>query len=272
MGIQWKNGHWWDFDDHHSLDFHFLNEICANKLKFSDFLKDSSLLPTVLLFCFFASLLFYFSAFCFSAFLLLCFLLLCFFASLFFLLFCFFASLFFVFLASVVFFAFLLFCFSAFLLLYFFSSLLFCFAFFCFCSFLLLCFIFFCACLLFSLICFFVSVLLCFFVCFASLLFCCSVFRSPAARWGSLDFITVAFSFLFPSFLPSSSVSFGSLGSQLRAADLGVHCRTSTASSRPQWALPDLNRELQISVGTARPQLRAPVRENVKINARIHAR
>ena len=34
--------------------------------------------------------------------------------------------------------------------------------------------------------------------------------------------------------------------------------RTSTASSRSQWALPDLNRELQISVGTAGPQPRAP--------------
>ena len=34
--------------------------------------------------------------------------------------------------------------------------------------------------------------------------------------------------------------------------------RTSTASSRSQWALPDLNRELQIAVGTAGPQPRAP--------------
>ena len=34
--------------------------------------------------------------------------------------------------------------------------------------------------------------------------------------------------------------------------------RTSTASSRSQWALPDLNRELQISVCTAGPQPRAP--------------
>ena len=233
MGIQWKNGHWWDFDDHHSLDFHFLNEICANKLKFSDFLKNSSLLPTVLLFCFFASLLLYFSAFCFSAFLLLCFLLLCFFASVFFF-FSVFLLLFFVFLASVFF------RFSAFLLLCFFASLLFCFA-----TFLLRFFwlLFFFASLFYFLLrwlvvfayLLFCSVLLCFFVCFASLLFCCSVFRSPAARWGSLDFITVAFSFLFPSFLPSSSVSSGS----------GVHCRTSTASSRPQWALPDLNRERQ---------------------------
>ena len=34
--------------------------------------------------------------------------------------------------------------------------------------------------------------------------------------------------------------------------------RFSTASCTQQWALPNLNRELQISVGTAGPQLRAP--------------
>ena len=32
----------------------------------------------------------------------------------------------------------------------------------------------------------------------------------------------------------------------------------STASEGSQWALPDLNRERRISVGTAGPQLRAP--------------
>ena len=37
-----------------------------------------------------------------------------------------------------------------------------------------------------------------------------------------------------------------------RSPDPSGHCRTSTASSRSQ--LPDLNRELQISVGTAGPQ------------------
>ena len=56
----------------------------------------------------------------------------------------------------------------------------------------------------------------------------------------------------------------------------------STASSRSQCALPDLNRELQISVGTAGPQPRAPdfsghcrtsthARENVRIDARWNA-
>ena len=37
-----------------------------------------------------------------------------------------------------------------------------------------------------------------------------------------------------------------------------MRSRTSNASSRSQWALPDLNRELQIAVGTAGPQPRLP--------------
>ena len=83
---------------------------------------------------------------------------------------------------------------------------------------------------------------------------------SPPARWGSLDFIRVA------CLLSSSS------SCQPRALDLSGYCRTSTASARSQWALPDLNtsssrsqwalldlnRELQISVGTAGPNPRAP--------------
>eukprot|EP00435_Cladocopium_sp_Y103_P060571 s286_g22.t1 len=48
------------------------------------------------------------------------------------------------------------------------------------------------------------------------------------------------------------------LGLQGRAPDVSRHCRTSSASSRSQWALPDLNRELQIPVGTAGPQPRVP--------------
>ena len=43
-----------------------------------------------------------------------------------------------------------------------------------------------------------------------------------------------------------------------RSPDPSGHSRTSTASSRSQWAQPDLNRELQIAVGTAGPQPRAP--------------
>ena len=40
--------------------------------------------------------------------------------------------------------------------------------------------------------------------------------------------------------------------------DPSGHCRTSTATSRSQWALPDLNRDFQIAVGTAGPQPRLP--------------
>ena len=41
-----------------------------------------------------------------------------------------------------------------------------------------------------------------------------------------------------------------------RGPDPSGHSRTSTASSRSQWALPDLHRELQIPVGSAGPQPR----------------
>ena len=51
--------------------------------------------------------------------------------------------------------------------------------------------------------------------------------------------------------------------------DLSGHRWTSTASSRSQWALPDLNRERPISVGTAGPQRRATnVRETATKTAR----
>ena len=52
----------------------------------------------------------------------------------------------------------------------------------------------------------------------------------------------------------------GTAGPQPRAPDPSGHCRTSTASSRSQWALPDLNRDFQIAVGTAGPQPRLPDR------------
>ena len=45
-----------------------------------------------------------------------------------------------------------------------------------------------------------------------------------------------------------------------RSPDPSGHSRTSTASSRFQWAQPDLHRELQIPVGTAGPQPRLPGR------------
>ena len=49
-------------------------------------------------------------------------------------------------------------------------------------------------------------------------------------------------------------------GPQPRLPDRSGHCRTSTATSRSQWALPDLNRDFQIAVGTAGPQPRLPDR------------
>ena len=50
---------------------------------------------------------------------------------------------------------------------------------------------------------------------------------------------------------------------------ISVGCRTLTASSKSQWALPDLNCERQISVGTARYQLRVQdVTYNVKRDVR----
>eukprot|EP00435_Cladocopium_sp_Y103_P067843 s910_g30.t1 len=50
----------------------------------------------------------------------------------------------------------------------------------------------------------------------------------------------------------------GTAGLQPRAPDPSGHCRTSSASSRSQWALPDFIRELQIPVGTAGLQPRVP--------------
>eukprot|EP00435_Cladocopium_sp_Y103_P027539 s1163_g6.t2 len=43
----------------------------------------------------------------------------------------------------------------------------------------------------------------------------------------------------------------GTAGLHLPATDRSVHCRTSAASSRSQWALPDFSRDCQIAVGTA---------------------
>ena len=64
-----------------------------------------------------------------------------------------------------------------------------------------------------------------------------------------------------------------------RAPDLSGHCRTSSASARSQKALPDLNRELRLSMGIAGPQPRASEKEcqnscqiDAKKNARLDAR
>eukprot|EP00435_Cladocopium_sp_Y103_P034745 s2782_g9.t1 len=70
----------------------------------------------------------------------------------------------------------------------------------------------------------------------------------------------------------------GTAGPQSRVPDPSGHCRTSTASpraqwalpdlNRDQWALPDLNRKLQISiaVGTAGLHLPAPDRSVPDLN------
>ena len=53
-------------------------------------------------------------------------------------------------------------------------------------------------------------------------------------------------------------MSVGSAVSQPQAPDVSGHRRTSKASARAQWALPDLNRKRQMSVGTAGSQPQAP--------------
>eukprot|EP00435_Cladocopium_sp_Y103_P062580 s635_g24.t1 len=74
-----------------------------------------------------------------------------------------------------------------------------------------------------------------------------------------------------PDLYCERQIRVGTAGPHLPAPDHSGHYRTSTASSRSQWALPDLNREFrsqwalpdlnrefQIAVGTAGPQPRAP--------------
>ena len=88
---------------------------------------------------------------------------------------------------------------------------------------------------------------------------------SPPARWGLWDFIRAVLLLLFLlrlrillRLLLAVQIPVGTAGPPSRAPDPSGHCRASTASSRSQWALPDLYRELQIAVGTAGPQPRAP--------------
>ena len=57
------------------------------------------------------------------------------------------------------------------------------------------------------------------------------------------------------------------------APDHSGHCWTSTASSRSQWALPDLNGQIQIRVGTAGPgQIRSEFMPHRMSNVRMYAR
>ena len=115
----------------------------------------------------------------------------------------------------------------------------------------------------------------------------CLAFNSPPARCGLLDFIRALL--LFFSSLPSPLLSSPLLSSllsspllssprlldnststassrsqwatpQLHARDRSGRCPTSTASARSQWARPDHNRKWQIAVGAAGPQPPAPDR------------
>ena len=89
-------------------------------------------------------------------------------------------------------------------------------------------------------------------------------FFSPPARWGLLDFIRAVLLLrrllLLVLLLLAVQIPVGTAGPAPRAPDPSGHCRTSTASSRSQWALPDLNRDFQVAVGTAGPQPRLPDR------------
>ena len=93
---------------------------------------------------------------------------------------------------------------------------------------------------------------------------------SPPARWGLLDFIRAVLLLLRLRILSSISSASSSPPPHPpplsppppppRSPDPSGHSRTSTASARSQWALPDLHRELKIPVGTAGPQPRLPGR------------
>eukprot|EP00435_Cladocopium_sp_Y103_P029600 s3018_g7.t1 len=73
-----------------------------------------------------------------------------------------------------------------------------------------------------------------------------------------------------PDLLPLEVYSHPLRPAQPRGPDPSGQRRTSTASSRVQWAAPDLNREPQIPVGNAGPQLRAPDRsEMLSTNVQI---
>ena len=74
---------------------------------------------------------------------------------------------------------------------------------------------------------------------------------SPPARWGLLDFNRALLLLLLRLLCLLRLLTRRLL---LAVPDPSGHSRTSTARSRSQWALPDLNRELQIAVGTAGPQ------------------
>eukprot|EP00435_Cladocopium_sp_Y103_P035606 s2125_g9.t1 len=79
--------------------------------------------------------------------------------------------------------------------------------------------------------------------------------EDTALRAGQLLEIAVGIAGLQPR-----QIAVGTAGPHLPAPDRSGHCRTSSASSRSQWALPDFSRERQIAVGTAGLQPRVPDR------------
>ena len=86
-----------------------------------------------------------------------------------------------------------------------------------------------------------------------------SVFCSPPARWGLLDFMSVACSSPRPPRPPSSSSSSSSSPrppAQLRPSTHSVLCRTSTTTIPAQCSLPDLNHDHPRPVFPAGPQPR----------------
>eukprot|EP00435_Cladocopium_sp_Y103_P017281 s3761_g4.t1 len=100
------------------------------------------------------------------------------------------------------------------------------------------------------------------------------VFNAFDARAGAYGMKVKVSLFYQGYFLPTSisallilncelQISGGTAGPQRQAPELSGHCQTSTESSRLQWALPDLNRTLDVSghcrasTASDRAQLRA---------------
>ena len=113
---------------------------------------------------------------------------------------------------------------------------------------------------------------------------------SPPARWGLLDFMSVACS--SPPLLSSSSCSTATLDAQCSLSDLNhdhprpvfpagpqprpsppsVPCRTSTTTIHAQCSLPDLNREYPRQVFPAGPHVGRYGTKNVQKKVRKNVR
>ena len=124
------------------------------------------------------------------------------------------------------------------------------------------------------------------------LLFCLPVLGnfSPPARWGLLDFMSVACS--SPPLLSSSSCSTATLDAQCSLSDLNhdhprpvfpagpqprpsppsVPCRTSTTTIHAQCSLPDLNREYPRQVFPSGPHVGRYGTKNVQKKVRKNVR